>query len=152
MQKSKLDINFSRSAHGASLPSQDRIIYSVFIAPISYRAPSSLVTDSFANMINAVLVFNNNGQPRLTKFYTQLVSLAGASSIDPQLTLNTRTRKPSNPSSRRYTVWLHNDPQAHATSCPSHPSSPKAPAPRPPAPPTPPPKSPIAPTQRYHSL
>jgi AP-3 complex subunit sigma len=26
-------------------------------------------------MINAVLVFNNNGQPRLTKFYTQLVSL-----------------------------------------------------------------------------
>lgn len=26
-------------------------------------------------MINAVLVFNNNGQPRLTKFYTQLVGL-----------------------------------------------------------------------------
>ena len=26
------------------------------------------------NMINAVLVFNNNGQPRLTKFYTQLVN------------------------------------------------------------------------------
>lgn len=25
-------------------------------------------------MINAVLVFNNNGQPRLTKFYTQLVA------------------------------------------------------------------------------
>jgi len=25
------------------------------------------------NMINAVLVFNNAGQPRLTKFYTQLV-------------------------------------------------------------------------------
>jgi AP-3 complex subunit sigma len=25
-------------------------------------------------MINAVLVFNNAGQPRLTKFYTQLVS------------------------------------------------------------------------------
>jgi hypothetical protein len=24
-------------------------------------------------MINAVLVFNNNGQPRLTKFYSQLV-------------------------------------------------------------------------------
>jgi hypothetical protein len=24
------------------------------------------------NMINAVLVFNNAGQPRLTKFYTQL--------------------------------------------------------------------------------
>jgi Clathrin adaptor complex small chain len=24
-------------------------------------------------MINAVLVFNNTGQPRLTKFYTQLV-------------------------------------------------------------------------------
>lgn len=28
---------------------------------------------SQAAMINAVLVFNNNGQPRLTKFYTQLV-------------------------------------------------------------------------------
>jgi AP-3 complex subunit sigma len=27
-------------------------------------------------MINAVLVFNNNGQPRLTKFYTQLVRKA----------------------------------------------------------------------------
>lgn len=27
-------------------------------------------------MINAVLVFNNNGQPRLTKFYTQLVRLS----------------------------------------------------------------------------
>jgi hypothetical protein len=27
-----------------------------------------------AKMINAVLVFNNAGQPRLTKFYTQLVS------------------------------------------------------------------------------
>lgn len=26
-------------------------------------------------MLNAVLVFNNNGQPRLTKFYTQLVSI-----------------------------------------------------------------------------
>lgn len=26
-------------------------------------------------MINAVLVFNNSGQPRLTKFYTQLVYL-----------------------------------------------------------------------------
>ena len=26
-------------------------------------------------MINAVLVFNNNGQPRLTKFYTQIVSM-----------------------------------------------------------------------------
>lgn len=25
-------------------------------------------------MINAVLVFNGQGQPRLTKFYTQLVS------------------------------------------------------------------------------
>jgi hypothetical protein len=25
-------------------------------------------------MINAVLVFNNSGQPRLTKFYTQLVN------------------------------------------------------------------------------
>lgn len=28
---------------------------------------------STSKMINAVLVFNNAGQPRLTKFYTQLV-------------------------------------------------------------------------------
>jgi hypothetical protein len=32
-------------------------------------------------MINAVLVFNNAGQPRLTKFYTQLVLCDMASSI-----------------------------------------------------------------------
>jgi hypothetical protein len=31
-------------------------------------------------MINAVLVFNNAGQPRLTKFYTQLVGLPHQSS------------------------------------------------------------------------
>lgn len=30
-------------------------------------------TQTPPTMINAVLVFNNNGQPRLTKFYTQLV-------------------------------------------------------------------------------
>lgn len=29
---------------------------------------------STTKMINAVLVFNNNGQARLTKFYTQIVS------------------------------------------------------------------------------
>lgn len=33
--------------------------------------PAILV--AIAIMINAVLVFNNAGQPRLTKFYTQLV-------------------------------------------------------------------------------
>jgi hypothetical protein len=32
-------------------------------------------------MINAVLVFNNAGQPRLTKFYTQLVLHDMSSSI-----------------------------------------------------------------------
>ena len=32
-------------------------------------------------MINAVLVFNNSGQPRLTKFYTQLVRLPGLESV-----------------------------------------------------------------------
>ena len=31
--------------------------------------------DLGAAMINAVLVFNNSGQPRLTKFYTQLVRI-----------------------------------------------------------------------------
>jgi AP-3 complex subunit sigma len=33
-------------------------------------------------MINAVLVFNNAGQPRLTKFYTQLVWLILRSALD----------------------------------------------------------------------
>ncbi|KAJ5440669.1 AP complex mu/sigma subunit [Penicillium cf. griseofulvum] len=33
-------------------------------------------------MINAVLVFNNNGQPRLTKFYTQLVGHANPAVFD----------------------------------------------------------------------
>jgi len=35
---------------------------------------SSSRPEDTAKMINAVLVFNNNGQPRLTKFYTQLVN------------------------------------------------------------------------------
>jgi hypothetical protein len=49
--------------------------------PKTYRARivnyygSNNTTISFYNMINAVLVFNNAGQPRLTKFYTQLVRL-----------------------------------------------------------------------------
>jgi hypothetical protein len=37
------------------------------------RAPSRSHHDT--TMINAVLVFNNAGQPRLTKFYTQLVRI-----------------------------------------------------------------------------
>jgi Clathrin adaptor complex small chain len=32
-------------------------------------------------MINAVLVFNNSGQPRLTKFYTQIVSASLVSNL-----------------------------------------------------------------------
>jgi hypothetical protein len=36
-------------------------------------------------MINAVLVFNNNGQPRLTKFYTQLVGSSGGYRSAPDL-------------------------------------------------------------------
>lgn len=35
--------------------------------------------DQPSNMINAVLVFNNNGQPRLTKFYSQIVGLGAKS-------------------------------------------------------------------------
>lgn len=46
-------------------------------------------------MINAVLVFNNNGQPRLTKFYTQLVC------ISPYLTIFS--------SKKRQDTALHND-------------------------------------------
>lgn len=39
------------------------------------RTPSPITRrpSPVAIMINAVLVFNNAGQPRLTKFYTQLV-------------------------------------------------------------------------------
>lgn len=36
-------------------------------------ATSLLLFLGLVKMINAVLVFNNAGQPRLTKFYTQLV-------------------------------------------------------------------------------
>ena len=43
-------------------------------------------------MINAVLVFNNAGQPRLTKFYTQLVR---SSSLLPVLTLSNRLQETS---------------------------------------------------------
>lgn len=61
-------------------------IRAISMIPISTRSmfskPSSitndswleLTQDSYCKMINAILVFNNNGQPRLTKFYTQLVS------------------------------------------------------------------------------
>ncbi|KAJ5949403.1 hypothetical protein N7454_000987 [Penicillium verhagenii] len=59
-------------------------------------------------MINAVLVFNNNGQPRLTKFYTQLVGVYSSA----------RTLKHNNPSSHKYTSSLHSDQQAHVTSSP----------------------------------
>lgn len=38
----------------------------------SYFLKTNLVASA---MINAVLVFNGQGQPRLTKFYTQLVRL-----------------------------------------------------------------------------
>ena len=44
------------------------------------RLPLPYTSSSTKNMINAVLVFNNAGQPRLTKFYTQLV--CSSSSID----------------------------------------------------------------------
>lgn len=37
-------------------------------------------TLALAKMINAVLVFNNAGQPRLTKFYTQLVCVGVSTS------------------------------------------------------------------------
>merc|ERR1711939_244590 len=43
--------------------------------PVIKDAPHNedlLRHQTLANMINAVLVFNNAGQPRLTKFYTQL--------------------------------------------------------------------------------
>ncbi|KAI9804686.1 MAG: Sigma-adaptin 3A [Piccolia ochrophora] len=51
-------------------------------------------------MINAVLVFNHNGQPRLTKFYTQL-SLT-STSLPPLLS-------PATPSSAAQPTEPHND-------------------------------------------
>lgn len=39
----------------------------------SFFLDAQIQQSQTAAMINAVLVFNNNGQPRLTKFYTQLV-------------------------------------------------------------------------------
>ena len=47
-------------------------------------------------MINAVLVFNNNGEPRLTKFYTQIVRLPNPSEEGksiPLIEVTTRTPK-----------------------------------------------------------
>jgi hypothetical protein len=38
--------------------------------------PESSADDAVDAMINAFLVFNGQGQPRLTKFYTQLASLS----------------------------------------------------------------------------
>lgn len=81
---------------------------------------------SIFKMINAVLVFNNNGQPRLTKFYTTLV-------CPPRIHLHrptnasSRILKRNNHSSRKYTT---SSPSAHlapATSSLSLLSSPKAP-------------------------
>lgn len=98
-----------------------------------------------AIMINAVLVFNNNGQPRLTKFYTQLVCtsptpphhLPTTTSRKPPNT-NPRTQQSNNASSPRSSPSSPPVQPAAATSCPSHPSSrPKAPPP--PNPTTPPP-------------
>ena len=43
-------------------------------------------------MINAVLVFNNAGQPRLTKFYTQLVNTVISDEGEEKLTVS---RKPA---------------------------------------------------------
>jgi hypothetical protein len=40
------------------------------VSTIGHRQPA--LTATLDTMINAVLVFNNAGQPRLTKFYTQL--------------------------------------------------------------------------------
>lgn len=44
----------------------------------SSHAVSRTLARQYTAMINAVLVFNNAGQPRLTKFYTQLVYLSAS--------------------------------------------------------------------------
>lgn len=73
---------------------------------------------STTKMINAVLVFNNAGQPRLTKFYTQLVRTSPL----PLETCLTPTRKrPSNNASFPKSSNLsHTDRPAPATSCLCH--------------------------------
>lgn len=66
-------------------------------------------------MINAVLVFNNAGQPRLTKFYTQLVDIYLNT---PSRAALTQARKPacSNASSLRYSHLSQIVPTLHVTS------------------------------------
>lgn len=46
---------------------------------------SSRHIPSTSIMINAVLVFNNNGQPRLTKFYSQIARPLAAGPTFPQV-------------------------------------------------------------------
>jgi hypothetical protein len=56
-----------------------------------------LVVLEYKAMINAVLVFNNAGQPRLTKFYTQLVRTTPPSQTAKQLTRRIGNLCPTTP-------------------------------------------------------
>jgi len=51
------------------------------IEPSTNTTKHHQTSPNITTMINAVLVFNNAGQPRLTKFYTQLVLRDMSSSI-----------------------------------------------------------------------
>jgi hypothetical protein len=98
-------------------------------------------------MINAVLVFNNNGQPRLTKFYTQIVRKPSGGrpqrtnlpTVDQRLTNPSffsprahRIHKRNNPSLRKSTISSPNAHPAPATSSrfPRYSRAAPAPAPR----------------------
>ena len=84
-------------------------------------------TSSADKMINAVLVFNNNGQPRLTKFYNQLVPLPFPpypSSTSPLLTPNrTGYRRPATPHLRNLHSRLR--PSAQQLQLPASSSAPR---------------------------
>ena len=90
--------------------------------PPVYLSSLTFKDSIVSTMINAVLVFNNNGQPRLTKFYTQLVRLP-LSTHSPH-SQHLRTPQRNNHSSHRPSVSSQPVPHRPATSAHSRPSSP----------------------------
>ncbi len=70
-------------------------------------------------MINAVMFFNNNGQPRLTKFYTQLASRVFDTRDEFGL-ISSRTRRLSKPFCDRSSTSFLRGHRLPATSSPCH--------------------------------
>lgn len=84
-------------------------------------------------MINAVLVFNNAGQPRLTKFYTQLVNtdnLTHHPSKNPYTNSSIRKHQFNNGSFQKFSHSSLIDLRAHVTFFHFHLFSPPPPHPK----------------------